>query len=106
MKRKDNWEALYAEWHGTLTRYVKGKRGRAAKLARHLGVSRQTVHRWCHYQKIPGWAVLAIHTTVRLGSDKLPEPIPANEPALSDWGVTQGTISPHVNTAHGQSTSP
>jgi hypothetical protein len=78
MTRKDNWQALYADWQGYFKRYVKSHRGTAAAIARHLGVSRQTVHRWCGYQKIPGWAVYAIQTTVQLGGAKMPEPDTAN----------------------------
>jgi len=54
-------KAQYEGWVSTLQQYLAGKRGNYSRLARQLGVNRQTVWRWFgpgYRSRVPGWAAV------------------------------------------------
>jgi len=66
----------FAEWKLEFRTYLKAKRGRASRLARYLGVSRQHVSRWfvTGPSEIPAWAAVTAnawqHRVVTPQADK------------------------------------
>jgi hypothetical protein len=53
--------AKYERWRGKIATRVTAKHGGMAKLARAIGVSKQTVHRWFRgHAEIPAWAAFAV----------------------------------------------
>jgi hypothetical protein len=53
-------EQKVSEWLDELRTWLKARRGRQSKLARHLGVPRQNVNRWFieRHTAIPAWAAI------------------------------------------------
>lgn len=88
---------LYIHWKKQiegLKAWCGQERGRAAAIARLLGVSRQTVNRWINNKPaLPAWAWWSINKahrdglieSVRLGRDKHEAP---KQPTPSAWDVT------------------
>ena len=74
----------FENWLLKLRSFLTTERGRASRLAEHLGVSRQNVSRWFvtrsgYKRDVPAWAALTANVwyhaqLVRLGSDKLCPP--------------------------------
>ena len=68
----------FNDWLAQLRSFLTAERGRASRLAEHLGVRRQNVSRWFisgYKRDVPAWAALTANVwyyaqLVRLGSDK------------------------------------
>jgi hypothetical protein len=63
MTIQDQHKAAYCRFTGDLRQWLGSQRGRASRLARHLGVNRQNVHRWFvsrsgDIDSAPAWAAM------------------------------------------------
>jgi len=84
----------FEQWRLQLRSFLTGKRGRASRLAEHLGVRRQNVSRWFvsrsgYKRDVPAWAAVTANVwyhaqLVHLGSDKLICPPGERQSAESD----------------------
>lgn len=90
-------QAAFMRWRVAVSRILLADRGRASRLARFLGVSRQRVSQWfvLHHRDVPGWVVMATLEFLER-ENTLPD---VRHPA------SQRPQSPHRGTAPGANVS-
>jgi hypothetical protein len=64
-------QAAFLAWRQDVSQWLFEKRGRASRLAEHLGVSRQRVSQWFFvlHRNVPGWTVQPTLEFLRKESD-------------------------------------
>lgn len=126
---EDDRKALFSDWLSSVADFLMADRGRAARLARHLGVSRQRISQWftLNHRICPGWVVQptlefletenllrdvrhpasqktqkspALANISRLGrATDFYTPTAKNEPSHEGWLVANGTSTKTENPA-------
>lgn len=67
----------HREWVVATACLLRTNRGSCARLARDMGLARQTMHRWFFgHTPIPGWAIIPINRWLKLNATNLQPALP------------------------------